>query len=336
MRRGEEVTATVRNVMIFAGVQGGALSKAGLEMLTAGRELAGALGVKVDAVLVGAGAGALASDLAARGAATVYVADDPALAEFVPDLYLPCVESAVKQADPGVILFCADPVGRDLAPRLAHRLGAALVTEAVRFAVEGGQVNWTRPVYGGKAMAVMHAARDRQVVTVRARTFDPAEPAGAAGEVTRLAVHLDPATAATRVVDHIREATEGVRLEDAKIVVSGGRGLGGPEPFKELEVLAKLLGGAVGASRAACDAGWVPPSWQVGQTGKTVAPDLYIAIGISGASQHLAGITAAKNVIAINKDPEAPIFKRANLGIVADYKQVLPHLIERARQLAGQ
>lgn len=323
----------MRDVMIFAGAHGGAVDRTGLELVAAARRLAGALGEGVQAVLAGDGAGALAGELTSRGVATVYVADDPALGEFVPDIYAALLESAAKQANPRVILLPADTTGRHLAPVLAHRLGAAAVTEVVAFDVAGGQVKWTRPIYGGKALAVLSALKDRQVVTIRVRTFDPAEPSGGDGEVIKLGIPLDPATAATRVVDHIREVTEGIRLEDAKVVVAGGRGLGGPDPFKDVEELAHLLGGAAGASRAACDAGWVPPGWQIGQTGKTVAPDLYIAIGISGASQHLAGISAAKHVVAINKDAEAPIFKRANLGIVADYKQVLPHLIERARQL---
>lgn len=322
----------MRNVLVFAGVREGALSESGLEMVAAGRQLAQLLGAEVNAVLAGAGAGGLATGLARCGLERVYVADDPSLTRPVSHLLLPCIESAVRQLDPGIILFCADTVGRELAPRLAHRLGAASITEAVRFALEAGLITWTRPVYGGKALAIMHPVRDQQVITLRSGTFDPARPTGDPGEVHQLAVQLDPAAAAVRVVEQIQEATDGIRLEDARIVVAGGRGLGGPDAFRELDVLARLLGGAVGASRAACDAGWVRSSLQVGQTGKNVSPDLYIALGISGASQHLAGITGAKNVVAINKDPEAPIFKRANLGIVADYREVLPHLIEQAKQ----
>lgn len=323
----------MRNILVFASVQEGAVSKSGLEMLKAGRELASNFGVDVHAALIGVGASQVADELNSCGANVVYIADNPVVAEFVPDIYLQYMESAVEKANPGAVLFCADTVGRDLAPRLAHRLGGALVAEVVNFTVEGEKILWTRPVYGGKAMAVMCADRDIQVVTVRAHTFDPAVASGNTGEIVKLEVTLDPSTVATRIVERIQEAVEGIRLEDAKVVVAGGRGLGGPDGFKDLEALANVLGGTVGASRAACDAGWVPSSWQVGQTGKIVAPDIYIAIGISGASQHLAGIANAKVVVAINKDEEAPIFKRANYGIVADYKLALPHIIEQCRQI---
>lgn len=324
------------NILVFAGVQNGAALKSGLEALGTAVQLATQTGGTVGAVAVGDGAAGAAAELIAGGAATVYVADDKALADYQPDIYVAAVAAAVQQSDPAIVLVTNDPTGKDLAPRLAYSLGAGVVSDVTAFTVKDGQIQWTRPVYGGKAEAVYSATTARQVAALRPRAFAAATPdAGRTGEIVKLGVTLDPATAATRVAEHIREAVSGIRLEDAKVVISGGRGLGGPEGFKDLEKLAQLLGGAVGASRAACDAGWVPAGWQVGQTGKMVAPDLYIAIGISGASQHLAGITNAKTVVALNKDPEAPIFKRADLGIVADWKQVFPHLLEACQQLLG-
>lgn len=316
------------NVLVYVGYTRGTLSRSALEALTAGRKLAEALDESLEAVAVGVdGAEGVAAQVIAAGAQRVYTVENPILADFQPDLYAGAVAAAARQAGPRILLFCLDAAGRDLVPLLAHKMDATALTEVVNFAVEAGQLKWTRPVYGGKAMAVYTALRERQVVGLRARTQDPAPlDYNRTGETIRVPFAVDQATAVTRVVEEVRAALGGVSLADARIIVSGGRGLGSPEPFKDLEALAAVLGGAVGASRAACDAGWVPTTMQVGQTGTIVAPDLYLAIGISGASQHLAGITGAKHVIAINKDPEAPIFKRATLGIVADYKTVLPTL----------
>jgi electron transfer flavoprotein alpha subunit len=189
-------------------------------------------------------------------------------------------------------------------------------------------------MYGGRTVATFAPQRFPVVATVKPRSMEPAvEQAGRAGEEVLLTVTLDASLLRTRVVQRVTEEVRGVRLENAKVVVSGGRGLKGAEPFKQLEELAQLLKGAVGASRAATDAGWIPASWQVGQTGKTVNPDLYIAVGISGATQHLAGMTGSKTIVAINTDPDAPIFKVAHLGIVGDFKAVLPRFIEKCREL---
>lgn len=326
----------MQNVFVFAGQRSGKLTRPALEALASGRKLATAANAELSAVVVGADVDGAAAQAISAGADVVYAVEDPILTEFQPDLYLSAVESAVRQADSSLVLFTLDGAGRDLVPRLAHRLGAAALTEVVSFRAEGGSVYWSRPVYGGKAMAVYTSLRERTVVGLRAKTQEPAVlDTGRTGRVVRVPLAVDETAAVSHIVERIREAVAGVNLADARIVVAGGRGLGGPEPFKELERLASVLGGAVGASRAACDAGWVPPSIQVGQTGTIVAPDLYIAVGISGASQHLAGIAAARTVIAINKDPEAPIFKRATLGIVADYKTVLPTLTEQLKAVVG-
>lgn len=325
------------NILTLAGAQEGTVTKASLEALGAARIIQAAQGGQIHAVLIGANTGDAAAELIAHGADTVWVADDPALAEYQPDPYLAAAQAAARQADAGVVLTVGDDTGRDLAPRLAHRLAAGSVTEVIDIKVDGPEIQWVRPVYGGKAHAVYVALSERQVHALRPKMFAaPAREQGRQGEVNKLGLSLDPATAAARCVEKLQEAVSGVRLEDARVIVAGGRGIGGPEGFADLQRLADVLGAAVGASRVATDAGWVPATQQVGQTGKMVAPDLYIAVGISGASQHLAGVTAAKTVVAINRDVEAPIFKRADLGIVADWKAVFPHLIDKCKEIGGQ
>lgn len=325
------------DVLVFAPHRQGRLTRDALEALGAGARLAHATGGALEAAIVGADTDEAAREALARGAVRVRAVAHPLLAEYQPDLYARALQAAAEASPAAVVVLPFDLTGKDLVGRLAFRLGAAALTEVVDFRLEAGEVRWIRPVYGGKALAEYRAARPRVVVGLRPRSQDPA-PAweGSDGEILRVNFEVPEAEQVTRVVERIRSALGGKRLEDARVIVSGGRGLGGPEPFRQLQELAELLGGQLGASRAACDAGWVPPDRQVGQTGAIVAPDLYIAVGISGASQHLAGITGAKTVIAINKDPEAPIFKRANLGIVADYRSVVPALIEELRKaLAG-
>lgn len=323
-------------ILVYTGQHAGRLTRSALEALAAGRKLADALGQGLAALVVGADTQGAAREAIAAGADRAFTLENPILAEYQPELYAPAVAEAAEQASAAVLLFCLDSSSRDLAPRVAYRLKATALTEVDGFRVEGGTVNWSRPVYGGKAAAVYAPLRSRQVVGLRAKAFDPAVPVpGRSGEVLPISFTVDESTAVSRVVERIQAAVTGVNLADARVVVAGGRGLGGPDPFGDLQALADVLGGAVGASRAACDAGWVPATMQVGQTGAIVAPDLYIAVGISGASQHLAGITAAKTVIAINKDPEAPIFKRANLGIVGDYRTVLPALTAELRKAIG-
>jgi len=193
-----------------------------------------------------------------------------------------------------------------------------------------------RPVYGGNAVAVVSCNYTPQVAAVRPKAYEPLEPDTARrGQVVSFPVELNAAMARSQVVRVVEEPSEGIKIEEARVVVSGGRGLAGPGPFAQLEVLAKLLGGAVGASRAAVDSGWVPSSYQVGLTGKTITPDLYITIAISGASQHMAGCSGAKAIVAINKDSEANIFKEARYGVIGDWQQVLPALTEAVRELTS-
>lgn len=282
------------------------------------------------------GAVAAAESFGAYGASKVLTVADGSLAGFDADAYLDAAEAACRMAGNGLVLIQGDRLGWEIAPRLAHRLDAGLVTDAVDVAVEEGRVVMTKPVYGGKALAKIGVKTDVQIGLVRERSVTPADRGDGAAPVE--AVTFAPTGAAGRIKVVEKVATtdgDAVDLEDASVVVAGGRGLGGPEPFSDLEAIAQTLGGAVGASLAAVDAGWVPATMQIGQTGKAIAADLYIAVGISGASQHVAGITGSKTIVAINKDKDAPIFRYAHVGVVGDYKQVLPAFTEELRRIKG-
>ena len=309
------------------------------------REVAALSGLPVAAAVVGAPAqdgstdGASLQRLWQAGADRIFEARSALLAQPLPELYLPALEQLARQAQARVVLLQGDAFGAEVGPRLAWRLQAGSVTDAVGVrAVDGGPA-WVRPMYGGKAMAVLACRRPCTVVTVRPRAFAAGEPRPGtmpADAVQRVELNgLDAASARVRVVERRAAPSQGVRLEDARIIVSGGRGIGGPEGFRQLEELARVLGGAVGASRAAVDAGWVPATLQIGQTGRIVAPELYLAVGISGASQHLAGVSGARHLVAINKDPEAPIFRVAEVGLVEDWQRVVPLLVRRLQEVMG-
>ncbi len=306
------------------------------EMVGAARRLAGESGRPVACVLMGAGVETNGKDAVAFGADEALVVDDPALAEYNSDAYLQAMLHVVEQASPAIILFGQTNLGRDLAPRLAFRLNTGVIMDCVELAMEGDRLLGTRPCYGGNARAVNIVRGDPQIVTVRAKSQDPLERDDARqGQVTKVAAAIDASAVRLKVTERKGMPAEGVRLEDADVVVTGGRGLGGPENFKVIEELASALGGAVGASRAVCDLGWRPVSEQVGLTGKVVSPTLYIAVAVSGASQHMAGCSGSKNIVAINKDADANIFKAARFGIVEDYAKVMKPLIEAVKQQKG-
>lgn len=311
-------------VLIFA--PGGATAKAALEPLGAGRALAQALNGKLVGVVVGAGADAAVEAVRRRADAVVHVSGD-ALQSYDVDAFTAAAQQALEGRDARVVLALADSIGREVAPRLAARLGGSPLTEISDVAVEDGRPVFSRPVFGGKAVAKLVGRRDPVVATVKAGAFEaPAEGQAEAAVETLTAAAVEPSV---EVLGREAAPQTGVPLDAAPVVVSGGRGVGGPEPFQnELKQLADLLGGAVGASLAAVDAGWVPQSYQVGQTGTAVAPTVYIAVGISGASQHLAGISGAKHVVAINKDKEAPIFRVAEVGLVGEWKPIVDALVK--------
>jgi electron transfer flavoprotein alpha subunit len=297
-------------------------------ILGAGRRLSDTLGGKLVAIAIGPANDALNSAAAAI-ADKVLVVDHPLVAEYHPENYLNALASVCKPIAPAAVLLGNDTYSQELTPRLAHRLGGSAAGDAVKVDAADGKLFVTRGVYGGKATAVIALARVPGVVWVRARALDPATAEGrSAGAIEKVDLQLEP-DARVQVVSRHVEAKEGVRLEEARLIVSGGRGLGGPEPFEELQKLATAMGAQMAASRAACDAGWVPPSWQVGQTGKKVAPELYLAIAISGASQHIMGIADSKVICAINRDPDAPIFKHCRFGLVEDYQKVVGPLRDK-------
>jgi electron transfer flavoprotein alpha subunit len=259
-------------------------------------------------------------------------ADDDALGHFRPEAYGPLVASLVQERAPHAVIFGASTRGRDLAAWVAAELDAGLVADGIALSVEGNTLKVTRPVYTGKLQAEVFVTSQPQLVTLRSRAFAPAGSSGNSGQAEWIPVSDLGLT--TEIIGF--ESSEGtVSLNDATIIVSGGRGVGGPEGFAPVQDLADVLGGAMGASRAAVDAGWIPYEHQVGQTGKTVSPDLYIACGISGAIQHQAGMRTSKVIVAINKDPDAPIFKLASYGIVADLFAVLPALTAEFRSRLG-
>ncbi|MCQ6279082.1 electron transfer flavoprotein subunit alpha/FixB family protein [Bacillus sp. EB600] len=321
-------------ILIYANQQGESLSQGAREALAFGSRLATSTGGEVGAVLLGPKAIVGAKEAIACGARKSYIIPDPLLVEYDVDLYVNSLNTVFQQCDAEVLILPFDRMGKDLVGRLATRIGASAITEVVDFVSEGTKQKWIRPIYGDKAFGEYTTTRPKVVVGIRQKSQEPANPdAARSGEIVPVDFSVSEDMVVTKLVVKIQSALSDIRLEDARIIISGGRGLEGPDGFKHLEILADLLGGTVGASRAACDAGWVPSNLQVGQTGAVVGPDLYIAVGISGASQHLAGITNAKTVVAINTDPEAAIFKRANLGVIADYKTVIPALTEKLKKV---
>ena len=326
----------VTGVLVISECSAGQLPSVAGEIIAAGRQLADDLGEMLGCGLLGQGLEGAAHEAISHGAARVYVVDDPLLADVRPEFYLEALGPVCRAVQPRVLLMPRTPLGRDVAPRLAARLGTALAPDCLQVKIDPAtrQLLATRPVYGGNAMATVLCSETPQFATVRPKVYRPLAPdPQRQGEVIPFQVSLDPSLAKTKIVSVAKEEMAGVKLEDARIVVSGGRGLGGPEGFQPLQRLAKALGAGVGASRAAVDSGWVPYSWQIGLTGKTISPDVYITVGISGASQHIAGCSGAKCIVAINKDREANIFRYARYGIVGDWQKILGALLEAAEEL---
>jgi electron transfer flavoprotein alpha subunit len=328
--------ADYKGVMIYGEMIDGKLSSITTELLGGGRRLADELKEDLMCVLVGDKLGEAPKAAVSYGADKVYTIEDPLLKDYQTDAYITVMEKAVKETSPRVLLFGQTAVGRDLSPRLAFRLGTALSMDCMELSIDPASklLQETRSVYGGNARATFSSDLMPQMVTVRQKAMSPLAPdAAKKGEITAIKAELDPAKIRTKVLDTVKEEVAGVKLEDAAVIVSGGRGIGGPDGFKQLEELAKAMKGAVGASRPPSDNKWVPESWQIGLTGKIVTPEVYIAVAISGASQHLAGCSGSKNIIAINKDPEANIFKEARFGVVGDWKQVLPTFTQKVKEL---
>ncbi|MGE3855820.1 MAG: electron transfer flavoprotein subunit alpha/FixB family protein [Dehalococcoidia bacterium] len=316
-----------RNILVVGEVLDGQPTSTTLEMLGGAQALAE--GGNVSVTLLGTGASGAAA--ACAGAATAYTSDDASYDTFLGEQWLAAIGAAMDQANPDLVLIAQSTAGREIGPRLAHRRNTAVAMDCTSIVSDGGAIKATRPAYGGNAVATYSFATSPAVATVRAKSFEPASGAGPAA-TTAL-----PAPAASRVSVTGREkvVAEGLQLQDASVVVAGGRGLGSSDSFRTLEEMAEALGrdkAAVGASRAAVDLGWYPPSQQVGLTGKVVTPDLYFAIAISGASQHMAGCSGSKVLVAINRDAEANIFGFAKYGIIGDYKTVVPAIIAELKK----
>ena len=324
-----------RDVWILAEHANGHPRKITYELLGKARDLALALKGRVAALVLGEGAAPLARDLGARGADVVHVAEHPLLAQYTTDAYAAVIAPVLARDQPSLLLIGSTAAGRDLAPRLAARVRAGLVTDCTAVDLEGGRVVATRPVMTRKAIArVAFRADGVRIAVVLPNVFPPASPdSGRTPQVVPLPVALDPAAIRTRVAGTTPVARESVPLTEADIIVSGGRGLRGPENFALLRDLAAALGAAVGSSRPPVDSGWVPHDYEIGQTGKTVNPQLYIACGISGAPQHLAGMSSSRYIVAINKDPQAPIFGIASYGVVGDLFEIIPLLTAEVRKV---
>jgi electron transfer flavoprotein alpha subunit len=316
-------------ILTFAEQRDGALRRSSLEVVSEARRLAGVLGASVETVVVGPGTEGLAGELAAHGADRVHVFDDPALAAYATEPWARAVAQVVAETKPVVVLFPFTAMGKDLAPRVSAKTGGGLASDCVALEVKDGRLTARRPVYAGKAYATVEWAGEPQMASLRPNVFS----LGASDPSRRAEVVKGTVDTSSRArVTGVKAAGEGkVELTEAQIIVSGGRGLRGPEHFHLVADLAEAMGAAVGASRAVVDAGWVEHQLQVGQTGKTVSPSVYVACGISGAIQHLAGMSTSKYIVAVNKDPDAPIFKVANYGILGDVFEVLPKLTEAAR-----
>ncbi len=322
------------NVLVFIEQRDGKIRKSSLEALTLGRALAGKTGGALGAVVAGSGIGSLAAELGAYGASKAFLADKPELALFSSEGYTAALDAAATAFKPSIVLVSATAMGRDVAPRFAARRGVSVLSDVMTLDVEGGRLAGERPVYSGKARVRVTPAPNAeiQVATPRPNVFPASRSdAPAAPEV----VNLDlPALKIRAKVVKVEAAEAGeIDVAEADKIVTGGRGIKGPESWPVLRALCHELGAALGASRAAVDAGWIGHEHQVGQTGKVVSPSLYIACGVSGAIQHLAGMGSSKVIVAINKDPEAPIFKVATYGIVGDLFQIVPAMTEAAKKL---
>ncbi len=329
-----------KGVLVCGEIADGKLAPVAIELIGAGRKLADDLGEELNVLLMGSKAGSLAQEAIAYGADTVYVADDAALDAYNSDAYTQVAANLCKKLLPSVALFGHTDMGCDLSPRLNGRLGGSLAMECMALAIDPATklLVATRPVFGGNAIATMLSKSARpQMATVRAKVFPPAERQdGRQGKVVPVEDKLDAAALKVKVVEKIKEEVEGVKLEDAEVVVSGGRGMGTAKDFALLRELADVLGGAVGATRVACDEGWAPATLQIGQSGKVVSPKLYIAVGLSGAMAHIAGCLGSKYIVAVNKDNEANIFNVAHFGIVGDWKEVLPALTAKFKELRAK
>ena len=328
---------TYKGVLVCGELAGQKLAPVTIELLGIGRKLANELGEDLSVLLMGSGTTSLGQEAIAYGADKVYVVEDSLLDNYNSDAYTQAAANLCRRVLPSIMLVGHTDIGCDLAPRLNGRLGGGLVMDCLALSIDQATrfLVSMKPVFGGNAHARMVTKSARpQMATLRPKTVPPAERNdGRQGQVIVVEEKIDPATLKIRVVERIKEEAEGVKLEDAEVVVSGGRGIGSAQNFAMVRELARVLGGAVGATRPACDEGWTPVILQVGQSGKVVSPKIYIAVALSGAMSHITGCLGSKYIVAINKDKDANIFNVASFGIVADYKEILPPLTAKIKEL---
>jgi electron transfer flavoprotein alpha subunit len=325
------------DVLVWIEQSDGTADSIAWEMIGAGRGVADALGGQVTACVLGDGVDGLAQEAIKRGADSVILVNDATLLTYRLEAFAATLVELAKEHQPAVFLMGASSRGRELAPYVAAKLGVGLAADCIEIGVDSGSLVATRPALAGNVITrITYDDVRPQMATLRRRVFAPLDPeSGRDGQVVTASAVLSEDEISTKVVEFVTQEGE-VNLTDANIIVSGGRGVGGPEGFEPVRALAEALGGAMGASRAAVDAGWIPYANQVGQTGKTVQPDLYIAVGISGAIQHLAGMKTSKVIVAINKDAEAPIFKMATYGVVGNLFELVPALTEEFKRRLGK
>ena len=323
-----------QGVWTIAEQRGGEIRKITYEIVSEGRRLADALGQELTVILLGSNIKDTAAELGQYGADKVLVADDSRLEPYTTDAYVSVISELVKANDPQILILGASVQGKDLAARLAASLDVGMAQDCTVFAIEDGNLVATRPIYAGKAYAKVTFENSLpQMAAARPKVMSISEPdSSKSAEVVDAVFTLDDGNLKTKVVDVAEDESGKVDLTEADKIVSGGRGMKGPENYNILEEFADLIGASVGASRSAVDAGWRPHSDQVGQTGKVVSPNLYVACGISGAIQHLAGMSTSKVIVAINKDEDAPIFQKADYGVVADLFDVVPALTEEVKK----
>jgi len=321
-----------KGVWIVTEQRYGTFRKISFELASTARKLADQLGEEVVAILLGSGIEGIAGELGKYGVDKVYVADNAVYEPYTTDAHATTVASLVKEHDPSILLLGASAQGKDLSARLVGKLATGMATDCVDLKIVEGKLLASRPMYAGKCFGEVMVSSYPQMASLRPNVFPVVENAKNAS-ITKVDTPIDPGQLKTKVLDVQKDTSGKVDLTEANIIVSGGRGMKGPENYVILEELADILGATVGASRAAVDAGWRPQKDQVGQTGKVVSPNLYVACGISGAIQHLAGMGSSKYIVAINKDPDAPIFARADYGIVDDLFKVVPELTKEVKKL---
>ncbi len=320
-----------KGVWVFAEQRDGKLMPVVIELLGEGKKLAGEIGTYLGAILIGNNVGNLAKELVGYGADKVYMIEDERLAQFTSEGYTKVIDEAIEIYKPEIVLYGATHIGRDLAPRVAARVDTGLTADCTKLEIDpqDKKIKQTRPAFGGNLMATIVCPNHRpQMSTVRPGVMEKAVfNADNKGEIIKVPTKLSDSDIHTKVIEVVKSAMEAVSLTDAKVIVSGGMGVGGPEGFKLLKELADKMGGVIASSRACVDAGWIDHAYQIGQTGTTVKPDIYIACGISGAIQHVAGMSGSGIIIAINKNESAPIFEVADYGIVGDLNIVIPELM---------